>query len=222
MSISRLPPLFLSLFLLIFLSACTSVNVDQIRMADNTDIRAGDSILLLRQQLQADIETEKSLVRCLGRTIAKNNPDANILPEQQFIDDFFPWFEPDHAPDTEEKLLALLQQPVVAEKINRLNLHYLIWVRGSTELHDDKLAIACSGAGCLGFGTWQNTSNYEAIIWNLESLSNNQQRLEVGRISTDASGTSYLPAVIVPIPVIARVQASACQGMGKELSKFFK
>ena len=208
--------------LLIFISACTSVNIDQIRLAENTQVGDGEAILLLRQHLQANIETEKSLVRCLGRAIAKNNPSANVLPEQQFINDFFPWFEPENAPDTEEKLLALLKKPVVAKKIDSLNLSYLIWVRGSTELHDDKLALACSGAGCVGFGSWQNTSNYEAIIWNLESLIDDNQSLEVGRISTDASGTSYLPAIIVPIPVIARVQANACQGMGKELSSFFK
>ena len=40
------------------------------------------------------------------------------------------------------------------------------------------------------------------------------------KLSSDASGTSYMPAVVIPVPLIARVQASACNGLGNQLRTF--
>jgi len=93
-------------------------------------------------------------------------------------------------------------------------------VEGSTERTGSSGSISCSitpsGGGCFGFGTWEDTSDYETTIWDVESFT------EVGRISTEAVGTSYMPAIIVPIPMLARVQGDACNGMGRQLIKFFQ
>ena len=45
---------------------------------------------------------------------------------------------------------------------------------------------------------------------------------EVGRVSTEAVGTSYLPAFVIPIPLLAFVESDACEGMGNQLVKFFR
>jgi hypothetical protein len=42
----------------------------------------------------------------------------------------------------------------------------------------------------------------------------------VGRVSSDAVGTSYVPAVVVPVPLIARVQNSACNSLSNQLKTF--
>ena len=42
----------------------------------------------------------------------------------------------------------------------------------------------------------------------------------VGTISTDATGQSYLPAVVVPIPLLARVEANACSSLANQLKSF--
>ena len=34
------------------------------------------------------------------------------------------------------------------------------------------------------------------------------------------SGTSFLPAVVVPIPLLARTQAKACKGLSDQLKLF--
>jgi len=31
-----------------------------------------------------------------------------------------------------------------------------------------------------------------------------------------------MPAIVVPIPLLAQVQGDACQGMGRQLIKFFQ
>ena len=45
-------------------------------------------------------------------------------------------------------------------------------------------------------------------------------RAEVGRVNTFASGQSYMPAVVIPIPIIAPVQGTACDGIGDQLLEF--
>ena len=41
-----------------------------------------------------------------------------------------------------------------------------------------------------------------------------------GTISADANGQSYLPAIIIPIPLLARVESNVCNGMGQQLKSF--
>ena len=219
---------------IVFLNGCSYVNVDKIELNQPAAIEDGASIVIIRgYNSQAD--TEASIVNCLGKHIRNANSKLQVLNERKFIDSFYPWFEPSVAPTTPEKLEDILSNSIIAENIQQLNLDYLIWLQGSTQLHDDKVAMACSLNGCLGFASWKNSGNYEAIIWELDRINQpkitpddleqpNDQlatRLEIGRVSTDASGTSYLPAFVIPIPILARVQAKACKGMGRELAKFF-
>ena len=42
----------------------------------------------------------------------------------------------------------------------------------------------------------------------------------VGTINTDATGQSYLPALVVPIPLIARVETNACNRLAAQLKNF--
>jgi hypothetical protein len=75
-------------------------------------------------------------------------------------------------------------------------------------------SVTTAGAGCFGFLTWENDSSYEATVWDVRSGS------AVGRVSSDAIGTSYIPAVVVPVPLIARVQNSACNSLSQQLKTF--
>ena len=42
----------------------------------------------------------------------------------------------------------------------------------------------------------------------------------INTVSADVSGTSYLPALVIPIPLIARTQAKACKGLAEQLQAF--
>ena len=44
--------------------------------------------------------------------------------------------------------------------------------------------------------------------------------VEVGRVSAQTSGQSYMPAVVVPIPIIAPVQGTACDSLGDQLLEY--
>lgn len=205
--------------LVVVLSACTTINVDHVRIKETAALKEGDAMVVLGRHQTAEIQTEASLVSCIGSRLARGTGDVRIIPEAEFVDSFYPWFEARTAPLHPKKLRKVLDQPAVAEKIENLNIRYFVWVEGSTERTNSAGSMTCSigpgGGGCFGFGSWEDTSNYETTIWDLKTFS------EVGRVSTEAVGTSYMPAFVIPIPLLAQVEGDACQGMGNQLVRFF-
>ena len=83
-----------------------------------------------------------------------------------------------------------------------------------TEVMWTRAGGGVGGGGCFGFGTWEDDANFDARVWDVGSLTN------VGTINTDATGQSYLPALVVPIPLIARVEANACSRLATQLKDF--
>ena len=75
-------------------------------------------------------------------------------------------------------------------------------------------AAGPGGGGCFGFAWWQNDANYDAAVWDLSGLE------DAGTVSADVSGTSFLPAIVVPIPLIARTQSKACNALADQLKLF--
>ena len=111
-----------------------------------------------------------------------------------------------------------LDEPLLAQRLQQLGLRYVIWVQGQTKRVSQSGSMTCGvgagGGGCFGFLTWENDASYEASIWDT------QQQRAAGRVSSDAAGTSYMPALVVPIPIIARVQNNACTGLANQLEGF--
>jgi hypothetical protein len=204
---------------LLFIGACTTVNVDQIKLSKNLGLAGGDAVVVMGRHHSAEFETEYSLVNCVGDKLRQNKVGIVVIPERQFADQFYPWFEARTAPLHPLKMRKILEMPLVASKIENLNIRYFVWVEGSTERTAMTGTMSCGigagGAGCFGFGAWEDTSEYETAVWDMQKFK------EVGRISTDAVGNSYMPAFIIPIPLLAGVEKDACEGMGNQLINFF-
>lgn len=199
-------------------SGCVNATIEQFQQSQAV-MGTGESIVVLGRRHANSYETEMNFVDCVGTALARGDAGMSVIPETQFVDELFPWFEPRTAPLRTEDLPGLLSNPMVADRIERQGLRYLVWLDGSTNTTDQAGSMTCTispgGGGCFGFVSWARDSSYEASIWDLRTLEN------IGRISTDASGTSYMPALIVPVPLIARVQAQACDGMANQLRQFF-
>ncbi|SHF61626.1 hypothetical protein SAMN04487965_2396 [Microbulbifer donghaiensis] len=202
---------------LIFLSGCTTVVIDEYRRSDG-ELAEGDTVVILGRRHSSDYETEPDLIDCVGQQL--HNPDrgVNVIPEKQFMDAMYPWFEPRTAPMHVRSLDRLMEIPNVRERMETYGVKYIVWIDGSTETTASAGSIGCSigtgGAGCFGFGTWDKESDYEASVWDFRD-----QELS-GKLSADAKGTSYMPAIVIPIPLIARVQNNACKGMAAQLQEF--
>ena len=98
------------------------------------------------------------------------------------------------------------------------DLGQLGWLDGDTDRVAGGGSLSCAagpgGGGCFGFAWWQNDADYNAQVWDLKGLE------AAGSVTADVSGTSFLPALVVPIPLIARARAAACKGLAEQLRTF--
>jgi hypothetical protein len=199
------------------LASCTSTTVDEFRQGD-TGIGSDESVVILGRRQASDYETRSEFVQCVGERMTRGDDSIRVVPEQEFVDAMFPWFEPRTAPLRTHDLEQLMAEDVVATKMNEFGIRYIVWLDGFTETTDRSGSISCTigpgGGGCFGFGTWEDDANFDARVWDVASLSS------VGTINTDATGQSYLPALIIPIPLIARVEANACSRLATQLKQF--
>jgi hypothetical protein len=208
----------LALMLVLLLAACTTSRIDVARHV-SADLSGDTGIVLLARKKDGGQNTEEDFMACLNKALAKMQLQVRIYPEQDFLDKLFPWFESRTAPETPGELPALLSRPGVRERISEIGVRYIAWVDGSSEKVDGGGGMSCAvgpgGGGCFGFVWWDTASVYEASIWDL------QKARSVGAVSADASGMSYVPALLVPVPLIARTQHAACKGVAEQLREFF-
>ncbi len=200
------------------LTGCVTATVQEIRETD-TSMAGGDAIVVLGRRSQPTAtETELDFISCVAQNMGRNRGGMNVIDEQQFIDATFPWFEPRIAPINNNDLPELINQPELAKRLKQMQLKYLVWIEGSTQRIDSGGSLTCAvapgGGGCFGFLSWENDSSYEASVWDVETSQT------AGKISAEATGVSYLPAVIVPIPIIAQVRSSACRSLANQLKDF--
>ena len=199
----------------LWLGGCVTATVEQVRQTQ-TLLGDGDSIVVIgRRNRPNQEEAELDFIDCVSRKMSTGVDRVSMISEQEFRDAVFPWFEPRTAPLNTTDLPALLQEPVLAKRMDEMGLKYLVWLEGSTRRTSQGGSLSCTvtpaGGGCFGFLSWENDSSYEASIWDTHTAKT------AGRISSDAAGTSYMPALVVPIPLIARVQSSACSSLAEQL-----
>ncbi len=200
--------------MLVFLTGCVTSTIDEQVFLEPTEGIGNAGVVVLGRRHAADYDTEPDFVQCVGDHVASGDKSIRVIPERDFVDTLYPWFEPRTAPLSPEDIDKLMLQAPVVKKLAELRIEYMVWLDGSTVRTGGAGSMACSLGGCFGFGTWGNDANYEATIWDFTS------RAEVGRVNTRTSGQSYMPAVIVPIPIIAPVQGTACDGIGDQLLEF--
>ena len=205
-------------FCIAALAGCVTSTVQEVREA-HTGIGVDDRVVVLGRRHKTSNETETDFIDCVGDQITGKSDGVDVMRESEFVDAVFPWFEPLTAPLDVDDLSNVISRPLVAERIDEIGVRYLIWIEGNTERSSESGRLTCnviSGAipACIGFLSWDSDSNYEASIWDVRS------GVHAGRVSAEASGTSFVPAVVVPIPIIARVRQSACTGLSDQLHAF--
>jgi hypothetical protein len=194
--------------------------VDEIRQSPELlDIAQGDRIVLLGRQDAGHYETDTKFVNCVADRL-QNISGLDVLSEASFVNELFPWFEPRTAPKSLKRMRRLMDEPLVANKIDTIKLRYLVWMDGYTENVEQSGSMSCAagvgGAGCFGLLSWNKLSFYEAVVWDLLEMK------EEGRVRVDSEGTNYVIGALVPIPLLTKSKGDACKGMGNQLRSFFE
>ena len=200
------------------MSGCTTTTINEFRQ-EPIELADHDSVVILGRRQSGQHETEPFLIECIGKELKSVEREVNIIGEIEFINRLNPWFEPRTAPLNPERLRLMMDNPKIANEIKAMNLHYIVWVDGSTERGDSTGAMSCTisltGVACFGFGMWEDDAAYEIAIWDVANFNS------VAWLSASASGTSYMPAFIAPIPLIARVKSQVCESIADQIILMF-
>ena len=198
-------------------SGCVTSRVENSRVG-TTGIGSNESVVIMAKSYHLGNETEAKYISCVESALARGSKGLRVIPHKQFVDALFPWFEPRTAPAETKGLPKLMERPGVRKAIRDQGVRYIIWLDGDTEKVAGGGSLSCAagpgGGGCFGFAWWQNAADYNAAIWDLKELES------AGTVSADVEGTSFLPALVIPIPLIARTQSAACKGLASQLHAF--
>lgn len=199
------------------LNACITARMEESKNAA-TGIATGESVVILAASYHKGKAIEEDFVSCVSDRVQKGQTSVRVYPEQEFTDALFPWFEPRTAPQTPEALPELLARPGVAERIEQRGIRYIVWLNGTTEQTSGGGSMSCAigpgGGGCFGVTWWEDDASYNAAVWDL------REKASAGTVSAAVHGTSMIPALIIPLPLIARTQSAACKDMAHELQTF--
>ena len=207
----------LAVILLISLTGCMTTRIEESKN-NATGIRKDESIVILEASYHAGNETEDEFVDCVSKKVQKGRSGINVYPDDKFVDAMFPWFEPRTMPRDPAALPALFARPGLTERLEASGVRYIIWQTGDTEQASSGGSLSCAimpgGGGCFGLAWWEDDSIYKATIWDIRNGKS------AGEVSADVHGTSVIPAFFIPVPLIARTKAAACNGLAKELRAF--
>ena len=206
------------LLLIITTVGCSTTRIDE-EVNTAFTISGDESIVLLSNSYHTGNQTELDFMDCLNNSILKKQDTFEIIPTRQFQNLFYPWFEPSTAPQSIEDLPKILGNELIKEKLSVMKIKYLIKITGETKTNASSGALSWAagpgGGGCFGFAWWDDTSAYNASVWDLS------QETSVGNVSANVTGTSMIPAIIIPIPILARTQSNACDGLSDQIVNFF-
>ncbi len=207
--------LWTSLFTL--LSGCVSSRIEQTRHAD-TGISPDEVAVLLGRASYNDKQTEASFTDCVADVMSQEPNPIRLITQAEFQDRMYPWFEPRTAPSSVAELGQIFAQPGVKERIEEAKIRYLAWIDGDTITIKSGGSMSCTistfGAGCLGVSYWEEDASYEASIWDIQTMT------ETGQISAEATGTSYLAGLVIPIPILARPGNVTCKQLANQIKDF--
>ena len=181
-------------------------------------IQDGEQVVVLARKHHASHETEHDFVQCVSEALGDSDRNILVHDSTQFENMMYPWFEPSTAPLSTADLSELLDRPGVMARVRDTGVRFVVWLDGSTDRVASGGGITCAagvgGAGCMGLAWWEDDSRYDATVWDIQELSS------AGTIHADVRGRSVMPAIIVPLPFIARPQAHACRGLTEQLEQF--
>ncbi len=177
-----------------------------------------ESLVLLRTSYLSGNRTEEQFVKCVSKKIRSGKKRTQVHAERKFVDDLYPWMEPRTMPRESADLSEFLERPGVSEAIRRKGVRYMVWLSGQTMREGSGGSLSCAagpgGAGCFGLAWWQNNSEYTASVWDVSDLS------DMGAMEANVRGTSVIPALVIPIPIIARTREKACDSLAGQLRDY--
>jgi hypothetical protein len=152
---------------------------------------------------------------CVGHRLAQARPPFEVMPAGQVRLEFFPWLEPSTAPKSLEELQRWAAEPAVRNKMRAIGARYLLEFRGGTKTEIPGGGILCGAGfgagGCFGFAWGSRESAFNATLLDMWE---GGKPLEV---SATRRGGVYMPAFVLPIPLMAQTESTACEELSQRI-----
>jgi hypothetical protein len=191
-------------------------------------LKPGEAIVVL--SAESITKDEAWPASCVRDVIESADSNIRSMTPQVFRDATFPWFESHQLGEG----LAELSMPSLRGAAEQIGVRYIVSVGGQTAasepdgwglggqgggLYVGKRGFMMCGAGpggggCLGFLAWQRTSDLSATVSDLK------RGILVGAIAAKVTGTNLMPAVGLPVPLIATTETAACRELGYQIARF--
>ncbi len=81
----------------IALGGCVTASIENDR-AETTGLREGETVVVMAKSYHLGNETEANFISCIGDSIGRGSTGLRVIPNREFVDALFPWFEPRTAP----------------------------------------------------------------------------------------------------------------------------
>jgi hypothetical protein len=151
----------IALLAILTLGACTTARVEDAREGV-TGIREGESVVIMAKSYHLGNETEAKYIRCIENALGRGREGLRVIPNGEFVDSLFPWFEPRTAPAETKNLAKLMERPGVAERIAEQGVRYIIWLRRwllRFRVVAERRRLRCIRLGSGGSGVGRNRLN---------------------------------------------------------------
>ena len=201
--------LFISIFNILLLGCMKSQINDS--LTTNFHVYKSRTMTILSDNLE-----DKKLAECLQEELKENLSDLKIIPEDQFRNALFPWFEYKTAPKDTAELSALLNKTLVRKHVERLGVEILVYVHGETVQGQLEGPGFCGGgyggAACLGYLSAERETNIATTVFNLKDAT------AIGSTDVHFHGNVRMPMLLIPIPIPAFTQSAACSETARIIS----
>ena len=126
--------------------------------------------------------------------------------------ELYPWLERATAPERLAGWLELARNPAVAELSASLGVRYWLLWNVSDHHAPTEGGILCAGGGCLGLMWAERTSSYRGVLIDVRAAR------VIEHPAATVTGTTAIPAYVLPLPLVAPTYTMACSGMARALA----
>jgi len=180
------------------------------QISDSLVVQANEKQFSMATVLAVEFDAE-DLAECVENGLKRNFPKLKFISGEKFRDTFYPWFEPNTAPDGIAELSAILSKTLVRKRIEALGIELLIYVHGDT--HQSVLHGDVGGYGvAVGYAAAERETHISTTVWDLRKIA------LVGDTDVHFQGTVHIPIIGIPFVIPAFTESSACSETTKRIS----
>jgi len=151
---------------------------------------------------------------CLGKRL---QPAIEVFDRDALRHQLYPWLELSVAPSSTAALLDFLGEPALRATLEAIGVHHAVVFGGATSTKFDRGGIVCGagmgGGGCLGFSWGTRDSSFHAVVLDL------RQGTTAGDPESRRTANVYMPAFILPIPLIGATEDEACDELAAQVRR---